>query len=121
MAKKTRLPKKVVGVRIPKAIRKNAVVTALLSSETGRRILGQALVAGAAAAAAVLTANSETASDAAGKGARKAKKSGNIAIRALSDAAGAMTGVIADAAKSITPDDSTDIRRPSSRVKRVAH
>jgi hypothetical protein len=114
---KNRIPKKIAGFKIPKMIRKNAVLSALLASPTGRQILGQALVAGAAAAAAVLTASRSDDIADAGKGAAKrGKKAGNLATRAVKDAAGAMVGVISDAASSILPDQPK--RAPSRRISR---
>lgn len=118
---KNRIPKKIVGFRIPKTIRKNAVLKALLASPTGRKILGNALIAGATAAAAVLTATRSDEIADAGKGAAKrGKKAGNIAARAMKDAAGAMVGVIGDAASSILPDE--PVRRPRrvSRERRAS-
>lgn len=112
---KNRIPKKVVGFRIPKTIRKNAVLKALLASDTGRKILGQALIAGATAAAAVLTASRSDEIADAGKG---AAKGGNLAARAMKDAAGAMVGVIGDAASSILPRGEPSRRAPR-RVSRA--
>jgi hypothetical protein len=115
---KNRIPKKIAGFRIPKTLRKNAVLKALLASDTGRQILGQALVAGATAAAAVLTASRSGEIADARKGAVKGgKKAGNIAARAVKDAAGAMVGVIRDAASAVLPDGEPS-RRSSRRVSR---
>jgi hypothetical protein len=115
---KNRIPKKVAGFRIPKTIRKNAVLKALLASDTGRQVLGQALVAGATAAAAVLTATRSDDIADAGKGAvKRGKKAGNVAARAVKDAAGAMFDVIGDAASSILPGDEP-ARRSPRRVSR---
>lgn len=112
---KNRIPKKVVGFKIPKMIRKNAVLQALIASPTGRQILGNALMAGATAAAAVLTASHTEEIADAGKGAVKGgKKAGNLATRAVKDAAGAMVGVISEAASSVLPD------KPKRSPKRVS-
>ena len=55
MAKnKIKVPKRIGGLKVPKAIRKAPVVTALLNNPLGRDILAGALVAGAGAATAAL-------------------------------------------------------------------
>jgi hypothetical protein len=114
---KNRIPKKIVGFKIPRMIRKNAVLKALLASPTGRKILGEALVAGAAAAAAVLAASRSDDIAGAGKGAAKrGRKAGNLATRAVKDAAGAMVGVISDAASSIMPSE--EVKHSPRRVSR---
>ncbi len=119
---KNRIPKKVAGFKVPKMIRKNAVLKALLASSTGRQILGNALMAGATAAAAVLTAkNSDEIADA-GKGAVKGgKKAGNVAAQAVKDAAGAIVGVISEAASSVLPDQPKRTPRRASRERAATH
>jgi hypothetical protein len=118
---KNRIPKKVLGFKIPKMLRKNAVLRALLASPTGRQILGNALMAGATAAAAVLTASHSDEIAGAGKGAVKSsKKAGNVAARAVKDAAGAMVGVISEAASSVLPDRPKGSPRRVSRERRAS-
>ena len=51
-------PKKIAGVKITKLLRKNSLLGDLLGSAAGRRLLADFLVAAAAAAAALLTAAS---------------------------------------------------------------
>ena len=51
---KAKLPKSVAGFKVPKALRKSELIEALTASPSGRQLLADALVAGAAAAVAVL-------------------------------------------------------------------
>ncbi|MCQ1852676.1 hypothetical protein [Neorhizobium galegae] len=53
--KKKIVPKKVAGFKVPKSVRKSSLLRNMLASRTGRQMLARALVAGANAAAAVLT------------------------------------------------------------------
>jgi hypothetical protein len=121
---KTRIPKKIAGLKIPKVVRKNAVLKALLASPTGRKILGEALVAGAAAAAAVLAStNADQISDAGKGAAKRGKKAGNITARVIKDATGAMVGVISDAASAVLPETLSPAKstsRKASRERRAA-
>ncbi|MBW9054943.1 hypothetical protein [Rhizobium mesosinicum] len=103
MAKKNRIPKKIAGYKIPKAIRKSATIRGLLASDIGRGILANALTAAAGAAATVLLAESDEISDAAGKGARKGKRALGIAGSAMSSAADAAIDVIKDSARDALP------------------
>ncbi len=54
MAKKNRIPKKIAGVKVPKALRKSKLLGSMMASDVGRDVLAKALTAGAGAAAAVL-------------------------------------------------------------------
>ena len=68
MAKVDRSPKKIAGLKLPKSIRQAPAIKALLATPAGRKLLGDALMEGAAAAAAkVMEAH------AAGKAAAAAK------------------------------------------------
>jgi len=53
-AGKTRVPKKVAGVKVPKTLRKSKTLDTLLGSPFGREVLAGALVAAAGAAASYL-------------------------------------------------------------------
>ncbi len=106
MAKATRIPKKIAGIRVPKAVRKSPVLRSLLGNETGRQILGQALIAGATAAASVLAARSEAAADAGDSLKMTTKNVGGVAKDAIQSAKGAMADVIGDAARSVLPKGS---------------
>jgi hypothetical protein len=116
MAKSNRIPKKVAGMKVPKMVRKSPVLQALLASEAGRQVLGQALMAGAAAAAGVLAGTkSDTVADASEKVVRGTKKGGSVARDALQSATGAMANVITDAARAVLPDTDKDRRAGHSR------
>jgi hypothetical protein len=104
MAKKLKIPKRVAGVKVPRGIRKSTVLHALLANSAGRQILGEALVAGATAAATILaTSNKDEIGEAAGGLRKGASKAGNIAMEAVSSATGAMADVIGDAARAALP------------------
>ena len=100
---KTKIPKKVLGYKVPKTIRKSPLVNALLASEIGRGVLANVLTAGAGAAAAVLVSEREEIVDATEKGARKSARAANIAGEAIRSAAQAATEVVREAADSALP------------------
>lgn len=100
---KNRIPKKVVGYKVPKAIRKSPVIRSLLASDIGRDVLANALTAGAGAAAAVLVTERQEIADTSKKGARKSAKALGIAGEAIRNAAQAATEVVRDAAHSALP------------------
>jgi hypothetical protein len=52
MAKADRIPKKIAGLKLPKSIREAPAVRSLLSTAKGRKIFAEALIEGAATAAA---------------------------------------------------------------------
>jgi hypothetical protein len=96
------IPKKVAGVKVPKAVRESSSLSTLFNSALGREIIADALIAAAGAAAAALTRT------------RAAKKAGNAvadtgaeAVSAsaelMNTAAGAVAGVVTEAAKSFLP------------------
>ncbi|TCS05373.1 hypothetical protein [Rhizobium sp. BK418] len=103
MAKKNRIPRKIVGYKIPKAIRKSPMIRGLLASDIGRGILANAVTAAAGAAATVLLSESDEMSGAAGKGARKGKRALGIAGSAMSSAADAAIDVIRSSARDALP------------------
>ena len=103
MAKKNSIPKKVAGFKVPRTIRKSKALKAMLGSKTGRDILGKALLAGAAAAAAVLAEEREDVAKAGKKGARKGARAVGIAGDAIQSAAHAALGVVTDSASAYLP------------------
>lgn len=105
MAKKSAIPKKVAGFKVPKAVRKSKPLKAMLGSKIGRDIIGKALIAGAAAAAAVLAEEREEVTEAGKKGARKGARAIGIAGEAMQSAAHAAMGVVTDQARSYLPKD----------------
>ena len=123
---KTRIPRKIAGYKVPKAIRKSPMLKVLLGSTAGRRILSDAVMAGAAAAAAILVQSNEDVAQAGKKAAKGGKKTGNIAARAAKGAAGAMVNVIGEAAHAVLPEAMTDagsksVRRQAPRERRATH
>jgi hypothetical protein len=117
---KTRIPKKIVGFKVPRMVRRNAVLSALLASSAGRKILAEALMAGAAAAAAVLTASgAEDVANAGTKIASRSRTSGNLAVKAAKDAAVAMVGVVTDAANSVLPAREPKRRTAKSKTAKI--
>ena len=110
--KKTGIPKKVAGIKVPKALRRSKMLRHLLASPVGRKILADALIAGAGAAATTLVAERKYVADAAGETAGAAKGAARGGARAVSligeaieNAADAVFQVVADAARSLAPDD----------------
>jgi hypothetical protein len=84
MAKKNELPKRIAGVKVPKALRKSVVLNSLLCNEVGRQVLGEALVAGAAAAAKILADANRVGVSETGSAVRSdTKQNGKIAIEPL--------------------------------------
>jgi hypothetical protein len=105
MAKSYKLPKRLLGMKVPKAFRDLGWLQSFLESDMGRRILAEALVAAAAAASAALVGTQTETGAKAGKVVAKAgRKSGSVVKDAVRSAAGAMTDVIGNAAKSMLPE-----------------
>jgi hypothetical protein len=101
---RSRRDKKVMGVTVPKTLA-NALDT-LINSAHGREILATALVAGATAAAAALTKNTD--SSEAAKNRKTAADAGKQLTQGLSEAAaGAVAGIITEAARSLLPTSLT--------------
>ncbi|GGE51205.1 hypothetical protein GCM10007276_30320 [Agaricicola taiwanensis] len=119
MAKKNKIPKNIAGIRVPKQVRKSPILRMLMSSPTGRRILADALVAGATAAAGVLArSKQDKIADAGGDMVKSGKRVGNIVVEAMQDAAGAMTHVIGDAARDLLPEEVMDPKGKAGRRAR---
>lgn len=119
MAKKS-IPKKVAGFKVPKTIRKSKPLKAMLASKTGRDILGKALLAGAAAAAAVLAEEREDVAKAGKKGARKGGRAIGIAGDAIQSAASAAMGVVTDSARSYLPHKEDGSKKDKQREETEA-
>jgi hypothetical protein len=117
--KNNKVPKRVAGVKLPKALRKSGLAKSLLGTRAGRQLLADALIAAAGAAAAVLVKD---------KGA-EVKKGGGAAVRAtgtvgkvVESAAGAVAEVVGNAARNVLPaaSDNETGRKKSSRSKQQA-
>lgn len=103
---KHKLPKKVMGVKIPKALRSSQLLKGLVGSATGRQIVADAVIAAATAAAGALVgARSEKVQKATNKVVEGAEDGGAIMRKAISSATGALTDVLGNAAKVVTGDE----------------
>ena len=112
MAKKHQLPKKLLGVKVPKPLRNFDWLTSFLESDIGRRIIAEALVAAAAAASAALIAPRTETGAKAGKAVQKTGRNGGHLVQdVVRSAASAATGVIGNAAKSMLSGTEEDKRR----------
>ena len=127
MAKKTKakLPKTIAGVKMPKAVRTSGLLDELLNSPLGREILAEAIVAAAGAVASVLMKKRPSADQVAQAGEAIAA-TGAEAASATKDlaqtAVGAVTEVVADAARHILPSALTGSAGSptNARARRVA-
>lgn len=115
MAKKAKskkadaLPKSIAGVKVPKAVRKSSALGTLFNSELGREILADAILAAAGAAAAALTrtrparAAGAPFADAGSDAAASAGTAANVTGDLVQTAAGAVAGVVTEAARTFLP------------------
>lgn len=92
---KVKVPKKVGGFKVPKAIRKSRTLRKMLASPQGRELLTGALVAGATAVASSLTRDRPG-------GGRLAAKAAAAAKDGVSDAAETIAAVVNAVASRIT-------------------
>ena len=99
MAKKTKAPKQIVGVKVPKALRR--ALRDLAASQDGRTVLIEALAAAGAALAAV-QAQPGPAPRKTAKQAPKAKAAAGAARGQAADARAAKAAALEDAARSFT-------------------
>src|SRR5215213_1288509 len=122
MAKKTKAkrPKTIAGVKVPKAVRTSGLLDELLNSQLGREILAEALVAAAGAVASVLMKKRPSADKVAqaggaivDKGAEDASATKDLAQTAV----GAVTEVVADAARLILPSALTGSARNPANAR----
>lgn len=110
--KKTKLPKRVGGFRIPKALRRSKTIEAILSNPVGREILAGALVASAGAMAAALVENRNEIHGAGAKGGRKAARAVDISRHALKSGAKAFADELGSSIRNIVPfDDAKKLKK----------
>ena len=109
---KVKIPKKVAGLKVPKAIRKSGALETLVGSQMGRQILADALVAAAAAAAAALVQARSQASPNGRKGGTR-----SVLSAATTAAAGALGEIITDAAQNFIGggNSSTAAKSPTGK------
>jgi len=127
MAKKSKakLPKTIAGVTVPKAVRTSGLLDELLNSPLGREILAEAIVAAAGAVASVLMKKRPSAAQVAQAGETIVDTGAGAAsaTKALAQTAvGAVTEVVADAARHILPNALTESagNPTNARARRVA-
>jgi hypothetical protein len=96
------IPKKVAGVKVPKAVRDSSSLSTLFNSALGREIIADALIAAAGAAAAALT-RTRTAKKAGAAVAETGGEAVSASAELMNTAAGAVAGVVTEAAKSFLP------------------
>lgn len=111
MAKKSKGPKKIAGVKVPKTVRKSAITT-LFESELGRQILADALIAAAGAAAAALVKNRPSAQQVAHAGGAVVDAGADAAAATrdtVHSAAGGVAHLVTEAAQHILPSGMTGV------------
>ena len=81
--KKVRIPKNVLGMKIPRSIRKSSVIQGLLASKTGREMMAHALTAAATAGAGVLVAERKDVAQAAETGLKGSAKGASLVAKAF--------------------------------------
>lgn len=118
---KNKLPKKIAGFKLPKTLRKSRLLRSMLGSEQGQRILADALVAAATAAAAVLTGKSETAQAAGDKAVRGTRSAGRLAKEMAQSAASAVGDVLGAAAQAALPETSEKLRKRTQEPRGSTH
>jgi hypothetical protein len=120
---KTKVPKKVAGVKVPKGLRNSDLVEAILQSDAARTILANMLIAAAGAAAAVLTQKVTPTAEQMAHAGEAVLDSSSKAASASADVAGSVVNtighVVAGAASSLLskkPGPEEEKKRRKSRV-----
>jgi hypothetical protein len=120
-ADKVKVPKKVAGIKVPKALRKSGALDALVSSSIGREILAGAIVAAAGAAASALRKHGPSVDDV-GRAGKAVAGAGADAASATGDmtrtAASALAGVVADAAQALLPGSQSSPKKKIRSAER---
>jgi hypothetical protein len=118
---KMKIPKKVAGYKVPRTIRKNALLKTLLASNAGRDVLAKALIAGAGAAAAIMVEEKDEISDAAKSGKRKGRRALGLLGRAFQQGSDAALDVVRETAMSAIPKRYRKAKRENPRKGVVVH
>jgi hypothetical protein len=109
MAKgKSKLPKTLLGVRVPKQLRRSGAVASILASPLAREILADVLVAAAGAAATALTRNRKGGADISQTGGGAAEAGGEVGGKAkdpLQSAGGTLGTVLSEVATTLLPSE----------------
>jgi replicative DNA helicase len=104
---KSKTPKTIAGMKVPKALRKSGWLDPVLADPQTREILADMLIAAAGAAAAALVKERPSLRQVADAGSTVAEagvEAGSAARDMVQGAASAAAGVITQAAKAILPD-----------------
>jgi hypothetical protein len=109
--KKMKVPRDVLGMKIPKSVRKSKVINGLLANKAGRKMMAGALTAAATAAAGVLMAERKEVAHAAERGAKKTAKGAGIVGVALEQALRAAMAELNLMPKDADKDLKDDARR----------
>jgi hypothetical protein len=111
MTKKTksRLPKTIAGVKVPKALRDSDWANGIIHSDAGRKLLADALMAAAGAAAAAILQHRPSAEQVAEAGEAAAKASRKAAGKAK-DKTSRAAGKLADTVLDILPGTESKTR-----------
>lgn len=94
--------KKSGGLKLPKVVRESGALSSMFNSALGREILADALIAAAGAAAAALT-RTRAAKNAGNAVADAGASAATLTSEVMQTAAGAVAGVVTDAAKNLLP------------------
>lgn len=114
---KTKVPKTIAGVKVPKALRQSGWLEPVLADPYAREILADVLIAAAGAAAAALVKERPSMRQVADTGdaaLAAGAEAGSAARDLVQDAAGAAAGVITEAAKAILPASVTGSGEPAT-------
>lgn len=116
---KLKIPKKIGGVKVPKALRKSKSVDTLLNSPVGRELLAGAIVAGAGAAAGAL-ANYQPAKETIAGAGEAVAGTGAAAAGAAQDAVQGAAAVIGSALRDLAGrlSSSNKNRNPGKRTSK---
>ena len=116
MTKKFRIPKRIVGFKVPRRLRDSKTLHSVLSNPLGREILAAAVVAAAGAAAKALVDERHAIADAADKTQRKTKRTASIARTALESGARAFSDEISDSVRKLLPVDQPKKAKKKARA-----
>ena len=118
MAKKAKLPKTIAGVKVPKILRQSGSIDALLNSEIGRKVLADAIMAAATAAAAALVQNRPSGAQVVRAG-EAVVDAGTEAASTTKDlvqgAVGVVAGAVTEAAQHVLPASLTGAERSEDK------
>jgi len=116
--KKTKVPKKVAGVKVPKSVRKATIIDTVLNHPIGRAVLADALVAAAAAASAALVKHFPDKRDVERAG-DTVQEAGSVGASMVKNVVTGAVGAIAHAAEGLKGDEDDHKekrRRPNYRL-----